>query len=62
MMNWRDQTEKTYTFGNINIKTKFENGTNAHTITISGINSGKLNIIEVFSSREFGVKKIRKFE
>ena len=57
MMNWRDQTEKTYTFGNINIKTKLENGTNAHTITISGINSGKLNIIEVFSSREFGVKK-----
>lgn len=56
MMNWRDQTEKTYTFGNINIKTKLENGTNAHTITISGINSGKLNIIEVFSSREFGVK------
>lgn len=57
MMNWKDQTEKTYTFGNINIKTKLESGTNAHTITISGIKSGKLNIIEVFSSREFGVKK-----
>lgn len=57
MMNWKDQTEKTYTFGNINIKTKLESGTNAHEITISGIKSGKLNIIEVFSSREFGVKK-----
>lgn len=57
MMNWKDQTEKTYTFGNINIKTKLESGTNAHTITISGIKSGKLNIIEVFSSREFGVKR-----
>lgn len=57
MMNWKDQTEKTYTFGNINIKTKLESGTNAHMITISGIKSGKLNIIEVFSSREFGVKK-----
>ena len=57
MMNWKDQTEKTYTFENISIKTKLESGTNAHTITISGIKSGKLNIIEVFSSREFGVNK-----
>lgn len=57
MMNWKDQTEKTYTFENITIKTKLESGTNAHTITISGINSGKLNMIETFSSREFGVNK-----
>ena len=57
MMNWKDQTEKTYTFENITIKTKLESGTNAHTITISGIKSGKLNMIETFSSREFGVNK-----
>lgn len=43
-----------YKFGNINIKAFLEEGTNSHSFTISGITSGKVSIIELFSSRQFG--------
>ena len=54
MLDWKDQTAKTYTFGNITITTELQSGTNAHLITISGITSGKLTLTEAFSAREFG--------
>ena len=49
-----DSLEYTYTFGNVSIKAFLEDGTNAHSFTISGITSGKLSIIELFASRQFG--------
>ena len=43
-----------YKFGNITITAFLEEGTNAHSFTINGINSGKISIIELFASRQFG--------
>lgn len=56
MLDWKDQITKTYTFGNVSISTKLQDGTNAHLITINGINSGKITITEIFSAREFGIE------
>lgn len=57
MVNWKDQATKTYTYGKVSISTSLESGTNAHIITISGINAATISMTEVFSAREFGVKK-----
>ena len=54
MLDWKDQTIKTYKFGAITISTELQSGTNAHVITINGIASGKITLTEVFSAREFG--------
>ena len=43
-----------YKFGNISITAFLEEGTNAHSFTINGISSGKISIIELFASRQFG--------
>ena len=43
-----------YKFGNVSITTFLEEGTNAHSFTINGISSGKISIIELFASRQFG--------
>lgn len=53
-IDWKDQTDHTYTFGDIAITIGLETDTNAHTFTITGINSGKITINELFSSRQFG--------
>lgn len=53
-IDWKDQADHTYTFGNITITIGLEEDTNAHTFTIKGINSGKITINELFSSRQFG--------
>lgn len=54
MLDWKDQTTKTYTFGGVTITTELQEGTNSHLITINGITSGKITLTEVFSAREFG--------
>ena len=54
MLDWKDQTAKTYNFGGISITTRLQADTNSHMITISGITSGKITLTEVFSAREFG--------
>lgn len=53
-IDWKDQADHTYTFGNITITIGLEEDTNAHTFTVKGINSGKITINELFSSRQFG--------
>ncbi len=53
-IDWKDQADHTYTFGDIAITIGLEEDTNAHTFTITGINSGKITINELFSSRQFG--------
>lgn len=53
-IDWKDQADHTYTFGSITITIGLEEDTNAHTFTIKGINSGKITINELFSSRQFG--------
>lgn len=53
-IDWNDQADHTYTFGDITITIGLEEDTNAHTFTITGINSGKITINELFSSRQFG--------
>ena len=54
MLDWKDQTTKTYTFGGVTITTELQEGTNSHLITVNGITSGKITLTEVFSAREFG--------
>lgn len=54
MLDWKDQTAKTYNFGGVSITTQLQADTNSHMITISGITSGKITLTEVFSAREFG--------
>ena len=54
MLDWTDQTTKTYTFGNVTISTSLQADTNAHLITINGITSSKITLTEPFSAREFG--------
>ena len=54
MIDWKDQTTKTYKFGNVTITIQLQSGTNGHMITISGITSGKITMVEPFSAREFG--------
>lgn len=54
MLDWKDQATKTYKFGSVTITTQLQSGTNAHMITISGITSGKITLVEPFSAREFG--------
>ena len=49
-----DTLDYTYKFGNVSIRAFLEEGTNAHSFTISGISSGKVSIIELFASRQFG--------
>ncbi len=49
-----DTLDYTYRFGNVSIRAFLEEGTNAHSFTISGITSGKVSIIELFASRQFG--------
>lgn len=56
MLDWKDQGARSYTFGNIIITTQLQDGTNAHTITITGITSGNITLTEVFSAREFGIE------
>lgn len=54
MLDWKDQTVKTYNFGGVSINTQLQADTNSHMITINGITSGKITLTEVFSAREFG--------
>ena len=49
-----DTLDYTYRFGNVSIRVFLEEGTNAHSFTISGITSGKVSIIELFAARQFG--------
>lgn len=54
MLDWKDQTAKTYNFGGVSITTQLQADTNSHMIAINGITSGKITLTEVFSAREFG--------
>ena len=59
MFDWKDQTAKTYNFGDVvSITTELQADTNSHMITINGITSGKITLTEIFSAREFGITDI----
>ena len=49
-----DTLDYTYKFGNVSIKAFLEEGTNAHSFTISGIASGIVSFIDLFAARQFG--------
>ena len=59
VIDWTNQSPVLTTLEHgISATIELEGGTNAHMISITGIQSGNITITEIFSAREFGVVSV----